>query len=266
MIDTYDLYQDFGATVNTFQGGFIPPDTIFTRYINLISKELWEIGCREAEKSQEWRDKMRPFTVSENIITKKSSSYYTICNIPSLYERLFKSSIITVGTDNKSVTVPSKEINKGRCYFNEEKQDEVFKPEIRISQNDYLNSIKETDVDNVDLQRWDACLEHRYKKPTLKKPKMVQIDGVFRVAPRDVSVIVLYYFKLPKEATFIYTTPIPNLQTGAGGQIVYNQSASQPLEWGANMKNEFIIRLGEYYGIFTRDMFVTQASLKNKKQ
>lgn len=265
MIDSNDIYQDLCAEVNTFQGGFIPPDTVFMRHLNLISKELWVDGCNGAEKSQEWRDRMMPFLLSKNIITRKGMSYYSTCDIPKDYSRLFKASIITVSDNSATVTVPSKEVNNGRCYKNDSAQ--AVQVKSSISQNNYLNSIKEAEIKQVDLQRWDSCLNHVFedKRPSLSKPKMIQVDGVFKVAPRDVSVIVLYYYTLPKEATFIYTRTAPNLQTGAGGQIVYDPT-SQQLEWSAEMKNEFLIRLGEKYGVYTRDQFLSQHSLHKMKQ
>jgi hypothetical protein len=268
-IDAYDIYQDFCAEANTFQGGFIPPETVFTRYLNIISKDLWVEGCNNSEKSQEWRDRMMPFLVSKNIITQRGMSYYSICDIKKDcqdYARLFKASIITVG-QNDVVTIPSTEVDGGKCYDGKKKElISVTKP--KISQSEYLNSIKEVEIDNIDLQRWDSCLNHVFadKRPSLSAPKMVQVDGVFRVAPRDVSVVVLYYYKLPKEATFLYTRAAPNLQTGAGGQIIYNKSGSQPLEWSAEMKNEFLIRLGEKYGVYTRDQFISQHSTHKMKE
>ena len=264
MIDSYDLYQDLCSEANTFQGGFIPPATVFIRHLNLINYELWEMGCRESEKSQEWRDNMRPFLVSQNIITNPATSYYTTANIPKDYGRLFKAGMITVKTDDSVITIPNDKVNKGLCYKDEDNQ-EVTPPEQSI--NDYLNSIREVDITEVDLQRWDACLNHEFedKRPSMSKPKMVQVNGGFNVAPRDVSVVVLYYFRLPKQATFAYTTTTPNLNTGAGGQIVYDSKNSQQLEWGVNLKNEFVGRLLEKFGIVTRDRFIEQYSLHRNK-
>jgi hypothetical protein len=266
VIDAYDIYQDLSAEVNTFQGGFIPPDTVFLRHLNLISKELWTDGCNNSEKSQEWRDRMMPFLVSKNIIAQKGMSYYSICSIPKDYSRLFKASIITVEDNEIVETIPSKQVNSGKCYKDDTKQEVDNKP--KISQSKYLSSIKEAEIKQVDLQRWDACLNHVFadKRPSLSKPKMIQVDGVFKVAPKDVSVIVLYYYRLPKEATFIYNRAAPNMQTGAGGQIIYDKANSQPLEWDAELKNEFLIRLGEKYGVYTRDQFLSQHSLHKMKQ
>lgn len=264
MIDPYDLYQDLCSEANTFQGGFIPPETVFIRYVNLINYELWEMGCRESEKSQEWRDNMTPFLISKNIITNPATSYYTTANLPTDYGRLFKASMITVNTDTSIITIPNSTIDKGNCYKDEYNQ-EVAAPKQSI--NDYLNSIKEVDITEIDLQRWDACLNHVFddKRPSMSKPKMVQVNGGFNVAPRGVSVVVLYYFRLPKQATFAYTTTTANLNTGAGGQIVYDAKNSQKLEWGVNLKNEFVGRLLEKFGIVTRDQFIEQYSLHRNK-
>jgi hypothetical protein len=54
------------------------------------------------------------------------------------------------------------------------------------------------------------------------------------------------------------------VQTGAGGQIIYNQKDSEPLEWPFNMRDEFLIGLGERYGVFTRNQFVTQVNMQKQ--
>ncbi len=94
--------------------------------------------------------------------------------------------------------------------------------------------------------------------------KIRQIDNGFEVSPRNVSVVVLDYYVEPKEATFVYTISPGNVQTGSGDQIIYDEKNSVKLEWPATVRNEFLIELGQTYGIFTRNQFVTQVTQQQK--
>jgi hypothetical protein len=76
-------------------------------------------------------------------------------------------------------------------------------------------------------------------------------------------VIVLDYYRQPKTATFLYTPSPGDEQTGAGDDIVYSDT-SQSLEWPFNMRDEFLIGLGEAYGVFTREQFLTQYNMQKQ--
>ena len=130
---------------------------------------------------------------------------------------------------------------------------------------DYLDTVMESEVEMISNQRWSAVLKHLTKYPTYENPKITQINNGFKVAPREVGVVVLNYYKKPKEATFIYTNSTANLQTGAGGQIIYDKKNSQPLEWTPTVKNEFLINLGIRFGIYTREQFMFAANTQLKQ-
>lgn len=252
MIDIYDLYQDFEAAYNTFQGGFFPPQSVFLRAVNNINQDLWIRWTREAEKSQEAKDNLFPFLKSENVICQQQPSYYSVVAPPKDYGRLSTANIL-VTKDNK--TVPKKEVNGGKCCNGEFKQDEDLS-------KDYYDNVSEKTVEIIDNKRWASCLEHLTKNPTFDKPKMTQINNGFKVAPREVSVIVLNYYKLPEDATFAYTTVGGNLATGSGGQIIYNKAASNPLLWNTSMKPEFLIELGVRFSLYTREQFIFATTQK----
>jgi hypothetical protein len=128
----------------------------------------------------------------------------------------------------------------------------------------YYASMCERTVDKVDNQRWGAVCEHLTKMPTFDNPKLTQLNAQFKVAPREVSVIVLDYYVRPTPAVFAYTVAPGNVQTGAGDQLLYNKALSKPFPWPTTMVNEFLIRLGERYGLFTRDQFMAQTSTQQK--
>lgn len=253
MIDLFDLYNSFRSTANVYQGGWFRPQTDFTQTCNDISKRLFVKWTREAEKSQEAKDNLQPFLRSKNMIVDNKAIYGTF-KPPDGYGRFATARIIIAANQ----CVPCQEVDSGRC------DNGNFKTPEELT-DDYYDSIEQIDVEMIDDNKWGAVNKHLTKKPTLQKPKIRQIDGGFQVAPRKVSVIVLDYYVEPKEATFIYSIAPGNVQTGAGDQLIYDKKNSQPLEWPATVRNEFLIHLGERYGTFTRDQFMTQVSIQQKQ-
>ncbi len=249
MIDAYDLYQDFCSLVNTFMGGHFRPNTDFIRQANNVSTELWELYAGEAETSQRARDNMSPYLKSKNLIANPQASFYSIANFPADYGRFATAGILVAG-GNK--TVADKSVDDGKCLCDGE-----LRTQEELTE-EYYNTVVQSDVKMIDNQRWHSMLKHASKYPTYENPKLTQINNQLQIAPRGVGVIVLNYYVRPKEATFVYTVAPGNVQTGAGDQIIYNAAASQKFEWSATLKPEFLWRLGERFGLFTRDQFIAQ--------
>jgi hypothetical protein len=257
MIDMYDLYQSFKSYVNTYVGGWFRPGADFVPTVNDISTMLFVEWTRQAEKSQEAKDNLLPFLISKNMIVSKSGATGTF-KVPSdkgkEYSRFGAARLIVAG----NTCVPCKEVDDGKCANGE------FESEIELAEN-YYDTIKQVQVDMIETQKWGSVMEHLTKGPTLSKPKIRQINEGFEVAPRGVSVIVLDYYRQPKKATMSYTITTGNIDTGAGDDMVYNPKLSQPLEWPENLRNEFLINLGERYGMFTRDQFMYNATNQQKQ-
>lgn len=253
MIDPFYLWSSFRSVSNVYQGGWWRIQTDFIQAVNDISKKLWVKWSREAEKSQEAKDNMQSFFRSKNLIVDNKAIYGTFKN-PENYGRFAAARIIV----SKDQCLPCREVDEGKCSNGD------FKTQDELTE-EYYNSVEQFDVDLIDDQRWGAVNAHLTKKPTLKRPKMRQIDGGFQVAPRLISVVVMDYYVPPKEATFVYTISPGNVQTGAGDQIIYNKDQSKPLEWPPTVINEFLIELGIRYGTFTRDQFLAQMSLQEKQ-
>lgn len=257
MIDPYDLYQSFCSTYNTYIGSWMRPQTDFIQKCNDISKQLWVRWIREAEKSQEAKDNLLPFLVSKNMIVSNAGVYGTFQppnDVKKPYGRFAAARIIV----QKGRCLPDKKVENGKCANGR------FKSQEEITE-EYYNLIGQFDVDMIDNQKWGACMAHKTKCPTLEKPKIRQIEGGFEVAPREVSVVVLDYYRPPKEATFVYTISPGNVQTGAGDMIIYDKQNSQPLEWPFNVRDEFITELGISYSLFTREQFLAQMTTQKKQ-
>lgn len=272
-IDTFDLYQSFQSYVNTFQGGWFRPQTDFQQATNDISNDLWEKLTRQAEKSQEIRDNLGPFLRSKNRTVQKANSYYGTFLAPDDYGRFASARIIRT-KDN--TCLPCKGLDEGKGMEQGECSATDTDSQEQVS-DDYYESICEQQIDMIDNQRWGSVCQHLTKAPTLYNPKMtqysVEVGGPskkstgtvsFKVAPRTVSVAVLDYYIRPTPCVFGFNIAPGDVQTGAGDQIIYDVNKSTPLQWPTTMINEFLIRLGERYGFFTRDQFMAQAATQQK--
>ena len=251
-INMFSLWQSFMTAVNTAQGGFYRPQTDFQQKVNDISREMWVEWTNEAEKSQEARDNLIYFLKSKNVKVERAQANYGIFSPPSDYGR-YASVRIIVSDEGK--TYPSKDVDGGKC--------DGWDTQEEINEK-YYAGLSEISIQMIDNMRWGGMLDHPTKGPSMKYPKATQIDNGFKVAPRDVSVVRFDYYVEPEEAVFGYTLATGDRQTGAGGQIIYDQKKSKDLPWPDTVRNEFIIRLGVAFGIFTRDQFLTQISTQQK--
>jgi hypothetical protein len=252
MIDAFDLWNSFQSTVNTFQGGWFRPQTDFIQKCNDLSKQFWNKYRKESEKSQDARDKMLPFIKTKNFIVK-SKGIYGFFKPDSDYGG-FSGARIRI---HEEKCFPDPKAEKG-----DPENKSAFLTDDELSE-EYYDSVKEFDADLIDGIKWGSVNRHKTKGATFEKPKMRQVDGGFEVLPRKVTVIVLDYYRQPKTATFLYTPSPGDEQTGAGDDIVYSDT-SQSLEWPFNMRDEFLIGLGEAYGVFTREQFLTQYNMQKQ--
>lgn len=260
-ITPYQLWLDFKTWVNTQQGGFMPPQSIFIRAANIASLELWKRWTKEAEKSQEIKDNLQPFLVSKNIITTQANSYYSTFLPPENYGRFATAKILLTKGEKK--TVPDIQVDKGKCCKGT-KINVTFKPESDLAE-DYYNNTIEADVTIIDNQKWSAVLKHLTKFPTFENPKMTQINKGFKIAPREVSVVVLNYYTEPIDAVFGYKPVVGNIQTGSGGAIVYDPLTSVKFQWGKQVKPDLLEELKKVYIGFTRSTEFQQISASQKQ-
>lgn len=252
-IDTFKLYNSFCSWANTFQGGFYRPQSDFILAVNNISNQLWQEGTGDAENNQQLNDELAVFLKTKNCIVEAVNRVYGRVPYPADYGAYSSARIMlyngqTVGDKDCETCGSKPEADEEEKYQMVEK---------------YLNGLEEVDCSKVDNSKWAACLAHLTKGPTLHSPKMTQNKDGLIVAPRKVSVVILDYYTTPVDATFKYTISPGNVQTGAGDQIIYDPT-SVPLQWKESMINEFVIRLGERYGVFTRQQFLFQAANAEK--
>lgn len=262
-ITPFQLWRAFKSWVNTQQGGFTPPQSIFMEMANTASLELWKKWTAQAEKSQEIKDYLLPFLVSKNIITTASNSFYATFDFPADYGRFATAKILLTKDNN---TVPSQEVDKGKCCKGN-KQNVKFVPiqQPELTPDDYFNNTIEAAIQIVDNQKWSGMLEHLTKFPTFQKPKMTQLNGKGKVAPRQVSVVVLDYYTEPINAVFGYTPVAGNVLTGSGGAITYNPATSVNFQWSKQVLPDLLNELKAIYFTYIRDGLGAQISNSQKK-
>jgi hypothetical protein len=255
MIDLYELYQQFASTYNISVNGWWRIQTDFVNACNAISYQLWDRYTGMAEKSQEIVDKLIYFQKSKNLIVTPAKGNYGTFQVPTGYERFSSGRILVHNDDSKCIAC--QEVDEGKCDNGTLDQEQI--------NDEYLEGIVERQVDKISNIQWGACLEHLTKAPTFENPKMTQIDGGFKVAPRQVSVIVLDYYIKPAAATFAYDLTPFDAQTGSGAQVIYKKSESQPLPWPTTMIPEFIDLLGSKYSTFVQDGFLSQSAAQERQ-
>lgn len=249
MLSIYDLWTSFQSTVNTFQGGWFRPTSDFTTKVNDIANDLFIKYTNEAEKSQKARDALFFLLKSENRKCRQSNSNYSIVDMPEKYERFAGMSILFHGDK----TYQDPDVQKCDADISDEERKEK-----------YLSELQRRTVQLVDNMRWNACLTHITKQPTLDNPKTTFINEGFRVAPRQISSVVFDFYVKPEKAIFAYTEAPGDRNTGAGKQIIFDKNKSSDIPFPQTLKNEFIVRLGEAYGLFTRDQFMVSFNNNQK--
>lgn len=255
MIDLFDLYQDFTSRVNTSQGGFFRPQTDYQNALNVVQMRLWNKLIDQSEKSQRGIDELRLFLRSKNIIVKQQNSFYGIADIPEDYGRYASAKILISGNNCQ----PCQDIDNGSCMNG------IFETDEEKTEK-YYETLEEVRIEKIDNQRFSSVLTHLTKCPTLSKPKLTQINGGLRIAPRLISVVVLNYYVKPNDVKFAYTIAPGNIQTGSGDQIIYDKANSIQLGWPKTTINDFVEMLKEWYIEFSRDSQLAQISNSQKQQ
>ena len=249
----FDLWGKFCSGNNTFQGGMFRPERDFEKNVNAISSQAFVEFTAQDEKDQQIDDWLAPFANTVNIITTPLSGNEVLARYPKdnngkLIYGAYKAVRSLQHKDQCFCDESSDIYQDGKCA---DKADTDLQRQRRIEA--YKNGIVERPVNKVESSHWGACLEHETKCPTFESPKLTQFKDGFKVAPRQVSVIVLDYYRNPVPAKFAYTIAPGNVQTGAGDYLIYDQANSVALEWPESMIPYFLDKLQQIYSKFTRD-------------
>lgn len=241
MILIDDLYNAVNGEVNTSQSGFVQPN-LFDLMCWKVSMKLFKKKCREAERSQEITDDIALFLKSVNImVTVPNGSNYGRISYPANYG-YFMSARIYV--DDKAATCP--------CPNSESDDTICGKWGDKNAQSNIV--LSEVPMGKIDNSRWSGILDHSRLKPTLESPKMTQYADGFKVAPKQVSIMTLDYYRLPVRSKWNYIA--------VGDYFQFTPIGSVDLDWTADMFGEFVDSLKILYMLCLRDPEGFQMAIK----
>ena len=255
-IDIYQTWQNCLTLFNVQQGGQLPP-WVFNNWYNEVSDMLFKKYAKKFATEQVLVDMLIPFTKRINIVAPpQPGGYYGVAPYPTDYEFFLNASVLYQKKENT-------------CFFNKNypiidgdgKQKRYEDPDIQQLKIAYAGvNVLESAMLKVDLDKWQSCLNHPSKSPTLDSPKMMQGDksGMW-IAPKFVTAIVLYYLKTPVKAVFSYTVSAQDI-------LIYDQAGSTQLEWSEQMMPEFLAELQKKYNIYVNDPNGYQMGDNDKKQ
>jgi hypothetical protein len=252
MIDLFDLYDEFCGTVNTVQGGHVRPNRNFVKWCNTISKEIFVEEFKAFETAEIISDELGTFLKSVNaIVTPMRGQMWDLVKLEAEYQYFASARI---------------RLFQNQCYADNEL---AFKAKDVIDQDereqlilDAESNIEEIGITKKTNNRWEAITRRKTNKPSFDKPYCTRFDGGLKVAPKNIGVIILDYFRMPAEATFEYTVINEGLESE---YIQYNGSSSKPLEWPATLRAKFIARLKQKYAGMTGDQgMYEQGSLEKR--
>lgn len=258
MINLFDLYRSLTANVNPSQGGHIRPQENFMRWCNEIQQEIFEELARKWETNQTISDKLTPFLRSVNVsLTPNPGKPYDTFVPPADYRYFATARVLLTSEDAKVGTAsgncPTIDGNTGAQQRYEDPDD------VKLAEAAVGSGYVEVPVRKVDNMRWGSAMAHITKRPTIRKPLITAYDGGFKMAPAGMGVIVLDYFRMPKDCLFAYTMT-------ADGQIIFDPVNSVNLEWNANVIPDFLARLETRYGIYVRDDMTFQSGQLKRTQ
>lgn len=256
VLDIFDLWRSLIGNVNTQQGGHIKPQGNFQNWVNEISMELYREKIAKWELNQMISDELSPFVKTVNgVLVVQQGKSYDLLPYPTDYGYFSSARILQNAAAGCGCMIEGAEILDGKTGKCGGWEDPDYAELKEIHKGDDLCELSVTKIPN---QMWGNACNDSFKKPTPEQPIITQFDGGFKVAPKKLGVIILDYLKLPRKAVFGYTL-------GVDDNIVYNAGTSVQLEWGENMKGEFLARLQKRYAMFVREDFVYQASEQERQ-
>lgn len=260
MITAFKLYEKLIGEANTHQGGHAKPNRNFIDWVNTISIDIFNDLVAEFEKSNVISEMLTVFLKTKNVVvTPVPSQMWDLVTFPTDYNYFATASLIRKG--DKSCGC--------KCYDTCGDIKEVEEECSILLDDDEMEALKiksdkelcEFSIDKVRTAQWEAICKHKTMPPSIKSPKCTQFERGLKLAPKGLGIIVMNYFRKPKEAEFLYTITNPGLEN----EYIQFDPNSQPLEWDDKMIPEFIARLKEKYGTFIREQFVQKSGVDNQK-
>jgi hypothetical protein len=238
--------------VNSPQAGNIRPQTDFIAWLIEAQQAIFKELVAEFEKSQVISDELTPFLRSVQVpVTVKERENYDVISYPKEYG-FFARASLNFNEEKKCgcLSDDAEVLIDGECKA-------YTDPDLEALRNKFSGDYVQHKITKVHNQRWDAALRSAFDKPTPKNPLITQFDGGFKIAPKNLGVVRMDFFRNPKTPDMVYTTVSNELQ--------YDQVGSTQLEWRDSMLPEFLSRLEKRYHKRNRDLELYSASEQERQ-
>lgn len=259
MINVNTFRNDLLNNLNKWRSGNVPPSRT-DNWLNQASTELFNEKRLAAFQNQKINDDLAPFLKSQNLpVEVPEGQNYGLVLYPSTeYNYFWSMRCFFTGTEENLTSCGCTTSDNSAC----DAKLNLIQDQIPLA---LIPIVKESRVTLVDASEWDSVLKHRTKFPTLDRPYATQFSGGFKIAPRNLSIVTLDNYRLPKRAKFGYTVQT-NPQTGIQ-YYQYDESTSTQIEWNEQVKNELLDRVTKLASIYLKDntLFQMAENLKNTR-
>lgn len=240
---------------NVWRTGFLSPSK-FNDYVQQVSIELFNEKYLAAKQNNKIDDDLAPFLKSENlpVSAPEGANWGLVTRPVSEYNYFWSMRAFFTGASDGSITSCGCPTSDNKAC---DARQNLTQP---VVSTDQIPIVKEVPVDLVSDTVWSSVLRHRKKFPTLDRPYATQYSGGFKIAPRNLSIVTLDNYRLPKPAVFGYTL-LPS------GYFQYNQGTSTDLEWPEQVFDEFVDRVLKLFSVqvLNAGKFQMADNLKNTR-
>lgn len=246
MITLFEIWEQLQGGLNAHQNGFIRPNRNLVNWVSVVQQDIFNDLINDFEKSQMISDMIAPFLVTKNILVPRvNREMWDLIKLPIDYKhfaalRAYKRGQEYCGVCDAETIDGSNGIDQSTCPYMDE-------DEILAAQQEADDKLCEIKIKKVLTAKWGSICDRKTLKPSIEHGRAycTQYDRGLKLIPKGIGVVVLDYFRQPKEATFDYTIINPNSEDE---YIKYEPATSQPLEWDRKMLPEFLARLEKKYG------------------
>jgi len=238
VINNYDTWIKSMRRVNVQQNGQMPP-TVFNGWYNEANQRLFRMMAAQYQTDQDSADLLMPFTKIVLLpVDPRPGQNWGLVTVPTDYEYFRGAAILTQKQEDECFSNSNLPIIDG-----DGKSKKYIDPDYAQMAANYVGAnMEEGQIQLIDALRWQSCLTHHTKGATLAQPKATQYNQGFKIAPKGVVSVLLYYFSTPPDSVFAYTISDEDI-------LIYDANASQQLLWSNQMQPQFLDIIEKlYYG------------------
>lgn len=252
MIDIAYFRNQLLSSANKFKSGTLPPNRQ-DLFLQQASIELFNEKVMSAVQGNKLDDDLNPFLKSINLpVTFPEGLNYGLTTRPADYSFFWSMRAFFAEDKDEGIKSCSCPTADNTLCIADQNQNLEETPLVQ------LPIVKEVQCTKVDSGRWSSVLSHRFKSPTLDNPAITQYDAGFKVAPRNLNVVTLDFYRLPATAVFGYTL-LPS------GYYQYDPSTSTNIEWPATVLDELLDRtMIIFSGGYLKDVEMNQYAQSQK--